>query len=91
MLPMKHPSAEQTDDIIIRSVIMMMDPPHSTVELSTEFREGLQRSLKPPVSNDLSLQFNFTTTYETDKNGSTRDILLLIFCEVLLTTLLNKH
>ena len=39
MLPMKHPSAGQTDDIIIRSVIMMMDPPHSTIELSTGLRE----------------------------------------------------
>ena len=53
VLPMKHPSAEQTDDIIIRSVIMMMDPPHSTMELSTRLREGLHRSLKPPLSNDL--------------------------------------
>ena len=62
MVPMKHPSAEQTDDIIIRSVIMMMDPRHSTIELSTGLHEGLHRSLKPPVSNDLSLQSNFTTT-----------------------------
>ena len=55
VLPMKHPSAEQTDDIIIRSVIMMMDPRHSTIELSTRLREGLHRSLKPPVRNDLCI------------------------------------
>ena len=52
MLPMKHPSAGQTDDIIIRSVIMMMDPRHSTIELSTRLREGFIRS-KAPISNDL--------------------------------------
>ena len=53
VLPMKHPSAEQTDDIIIRSVIMMMDPRHSTIELSTGLREGLIYRIKGNCFNDI--------------------------------------